>query len=646
MSNGSVNGTSSLLASMGVWKKTVISAVVLGILVGVYVIDHEWTKRKREAKERSELAFPFKEDDATTMTLVSPTEIITVAKVDKDRWVMTQPLETAADKDAITVILGNLLPAKRHGEFEMDETVKEADYGFDAPTYTLIVRTPDVPQGAKLLIGKQAPQSGKFYAKLDGEKKIFAINEWVKDKLDVSPFDLRDRQVLPVAVDDVQRVVLARSVKKIFEIKSTNDEGATVTTTGSQRKPEKIVIDRDEKGGWKIEEPLAWKGDSIEIEDMLSKVKNAKVTAFVDEPSTATDYGFPTPQIDLRIEQRVKAGDGGTTPTSQTQTLVLLVGDRETSPGKDYFARRGDDAIVTINRDLFDALTVKDTKLRDKQIFGLRAGDVTHFELEGNKGKVELDKNDEGQWAFAGDAATSVDQNLVDDKIADLVNQRLKDFETDDPRDLKQFELDEPRLRLLVADKDRRTIEGLEIGKNGTRGIERFVYARLRRTNSVVRLDVNTFEDFDLGKDDFVDKSLFRFEEDDVARADVVRGRGTTFTLTREGIEWRIQRAGDEKPARVPMTYPDMLTQGMRELKYANVFQELKLTDEKMGLSSPTLEIVLFNKDNAELARVIRGTDKADLYYTRIQPDGPIYGVETSAFSAIESAIESLLKEQ
>ena len=637
-----------------IWRKPLIYLIAFVVLAGLYVGDRWWTARRRAAKQLSERAFPLNKEDTIELTLVTPDEIITCKKEQPEepkvttahRWVMTQPIQTAADADAIEVILSNLIPALRYGEFKMDETIHLEDYGLDAPTYKLIVKSKDVPQGMTLLVGRQAPQSGKFYAKIESEDKIFSINEYIKDKLDKKPFDLRDRTVLPFEVDDVQRVVLTRAVKTAIEIKIPGPESTTHTTTGWQRKPpEKIVLARTDDDEWQIEEPVAWKGDSIEVENLLRKLKTEKVTSFIDDPTTG-DLGFAEPQINLLVEQIPEAGDQETTATTETQALVLLVGDRETSPGKGYYAKRGDSAaLVTIGQDLFDALAIKGTKLRDKQLFALGSADVVHFDIEAGKSKVELEKNDQGRWVFMYDTATSVNQELVSDKISSLVNMRAKDFETDQPGDLGEYKLDKPFVRLTIADKDREKVEGLDMGDLATRDGGSVVFGRLRDSKSIVLLDFTAPSEFVLTKDRLIDKSLFSFDEDTVVRAEVSQRPGTTFTLVHEDDTWKMQRAEDEEPQRVPPFWAEDVVRGVRGLQYRDIYKG-PLTEEEMGLTSPTLEVVLFGKGNAEIARVVRGLEKGERYYTKIQPDGPVYGVEKSLFQTLESAIGNLLKEQ
>jgi hypothetical protein len=627
-----------------IWRKTLISLIVFALLVGLYTGDRWLSERRRAAKEVSERAFPLDWMHANEFTLVTPNEIITVKREYGDRWAMTQPIRALADNNEVQAIVGNLVPAVRYGEFKMDDTTKLEDYGLDAPAFKLTIKTSDAPQGLTLLVGKQAAESGKFYAKIESEDKVFSINEYVKDKLNKKPFDFRDRRALPINVNDVRRVALTRQVKMPIEIKSVED-GTTRTTSGFQtREPEKVVLAKTDSGEWRIEQPLPWKGDPNEIENLLRKIITEKVASFVDTPTTGTIYGFDKPQVDLQIQQSLRAGDGGTTMTTQTQTLSLLVGDRESSPSKDYYARRGDGSLVTIGQPLFEALTVKAAKLRDKQLFTMAAGDVAHFGIEGLHGAVKVNKNDQGRWVFADDAATSVDQQAVANALSTLVGLRAKDFETDEPRDLAEYKLDKPLSRLTIADKDNKKVEGLDIGDLTTRNGEGVLFGKMRDSTSVILLDFMKPKDFALTKDQLVDKSLFAFEPGAVTRVEARRA-GTTFTLTREGEAWRLRRGKDKEARRVADFLADDLVRGAREMKYSDVYKG-KLTEKEMGLTSPTFEVVLYGKDNAEVARVIRGSEKGERFYTRIRAGGTIYGIEKSQFRTLEPAIDNLLKEE
>jgi len=629
-----------------IWRKPLISAIAFLVLLLLYGGDRWWTEHRRAAKERSERAFPFNKDDVTEMTLVTPKEIITVKKQKDGRWYMTQPLKTRADKDEIEVILGNIVPALRYGEFKMDETIKLEDYGLDAPTYKVTLKTKKYPQGLTLLVGKQAPQSGKFYAKIQSEDKIFSINEYIKNKLDKKPFDLRDRTVLHVALDKVRKAVLARAIKTPIVIKSSTNRGTTQTTEGWQRRPrEEIVIAKTDDGEWRLEKPVPWRADRTEIENLLRKLKTEKVKSFIDQPSTTTDYGLSNPQIEVRVEQIASAGDGQTTSTTKTETLVLVVGDRVTSPGKGYYARRDDKGpIVTIGYDLFDALAIEATKLRDKQLFSLAAADVARFEIQCGKSRVVLEKNDKDRWVFADDPATSVDQEIVEEKLSELVNLRAKDFETDNPKDLSPYKLDKPYVRLAISDKDHKTTEGIDMGDLATRDGESVVFAKPLNLDSVVLLDFTKPSEFALTKNDLKDKSLFSFDEKAVVKAEVFEAPATSFTLFREKDAWKMKKEGDKKARHVSTFWAEDVVRGVRELKYHEIYKG-KLTEKEMGLTSPTLRVALFDKQGNEVARVVRGLRKGGRYYTKIRSEGPVYGIKSSRFGTLDSAVENLLKQ-
>lgn len=645
-----------------IWKKPLIAFVVFLLLTALWIADTWWVENQKVAKSKSERAFPeVVEDDVIGMDLITPEEIISVKKVDKDakpaqaRWDMTQPLQTRADADAITVILSNLVPAMRYGEFDVTASENLEDYGLNEPKYTLKLTDKDA-RVYTLVIGDQAPQSGKFYAKLENESKIFSINEYIKDKLEKKPFDLRDRTVLNVAVDDVKRLTMARAIQMPIELISSDDSGGTISTTGYQRKaPEDVTAVRLFDGSWQLQKPVEWLGDDIEIENMLRTLKTEKVTAFFDEPSTGgeVDYGFESPQIELTVEQIVQDLDGvkmnadGTTPM---ETLLLVIGDRvSTGTKKEYYAKRKDGPVIAVDSGLFDAVAIKATKLRNKKMFTMSPEDVAHAEFIARRGasRVRLDKNEDGTWVFADDAATSVDQSVISDKIVSLLGLRAKDFEKDNPTpaDLDEYKLDTPFVRVTVSNADRTTTEGISIGDLATREEQSIVFAQRIGQPSVVLLDFTKPMQLAMTKESLKDRSLFQFDRDAVFKADVNRG-GTTLTLTRTGDIWKLDRAGLKSPIEVSTFTAEDVSRGVADLKYKMVNDNDVLTEEQMGLTSPTLTVVLFGKGGTELAHVTRGIEKGKQYYTKIAPGGPVYGVETPEFASMESAIDSLLKQE
>ena len=58
-----------------------------------------------------------------------------------------------------------------------------------------------------LLVGEESP-SGSVYAKLDGDPRLFTMSKTIKDSLDKSSKDLRDKRLLTFDSNPVSRVEL------------------------------------------------------------------------------------------------------------------------------------------------------------------------------------------------------------------------------------------------------------------------------------------------------------------------------------------------------------------------------------------------------------------------------------------------------
>src|SRR4030095_14089800 len=92
----------------------VLMAAVAG--VGVYFIEGRSDKPADEEAEKAPTAFKFNREDVTGISLLRGGQTINFENKN-NKWVITQPVNAAADESAVNTIAGDLVSARVEGGF-------------------------------------------------------------------------------------------------------------------------------------------------------------------------------------------------------------------------------------------------------------------------------------------------------------------------------------------------------------------------------------------------------------------------------------------------------------------------------------------------------------------------------------------------
>jgi Domain of unknown function (DUF4340) len=139
-----------------------------------------------------------------------------------EEWQLTKPIDAKAEKAQVATILSSLryLKAKAIAEEEKGEV---DGYGFSKPEAVVSLYLGEAQAKTRVLFSTVRTKAGSetYFTYTEGQKPILELNETFTKKLDLKPADMRDKQVLTVARDDVKKVKLAETGKDfvIFEKK-------------------------------------------------------------------------------------------------------------------------------------------------------------------------------------------------------------------------------------------------------------------------------------------------------------------------------------------------------------------------------------------------------------------------------------------
>lgn len=340
---------------------------------------HEAAEEAKPKTDTTAKVMAVADDQVTQISLKRENGTETVLKRGADnKWAMEKPEPLPVDQDAVNGILNTL------SSLNADEVVDEnasnlSPYGLDAPSVELTVTKKD-GKTEKVLIGHDTPTGGNVYAKTGEAPKVYTVASYTKSSLDKSPSDLRDKRLLTFDSDKLTRVELTARKQTVEFGKNNQNE-------------------------WQIVRPSPMRADGYQVEDLIRKLKDARMDLSKEEDVKKAPSAFASGSV---------IGVAKVTDAAGTQTIeVRKVKD-------DYYAKSSvAPQPFKVNNDLGTGLDKSIDDFRNKKLFDFGFSDPTKVEVR-REGATTAYAKASDKW-FAGpkqiDSASL--QNFVD-KLRDL----------------------------------------------------------------------------------------------------------------------------------------------------------------------------------------------------------------------------------
>ncbi|MBI3756007.1 MAG: DUF4340 domain-containing protein [Deltaproteobacteria bacterium] len=291
---------------MRFFRKTVFWFIALAVIGGsFYFIDKE-VEEKKVIEETKKKLFPFEPNDVAEFHVIKGSDNIILRK-EAEKWFVENPLRAAADKETVQKLLDAIINAKLEAtlfETQSEEKLKELGIsGKDNLSVTF-----KIPSGLvkTIVFGDRNPTMNLGFAILKDDPRIFRLTADIRAEADKTVYDLRDKAAFyfePLKI-------------KGFEMKWLDGKSITVS--------------HPSEGKWHITKPKNAIASAIKVTEILYKIKDAKIKAFVDEsPKDLTGYGLSRPTLKITV-----LGENG----KQTE---LLIGEKDKKQ-RGIFAKRSD----------------------------------------------------------------------------------------------------------------------------------------------------------------------------------------------------------------------------------------------------------------------------------------------------------------
>jgi hypothetical protein len=365
-------------------KGLIVAAVLLAGLSGAL-----WWSNKQKAAE--EAAPPKSSSTAPKIVDIKPDSVskleiqkkgadATVLEKTAQGWQITAPKPYRADQDAVTSLLSALSPLNSDAVVE-EKAADISKYGLTSPSITLAVTTKD-GKVTKLLAGDDEPTGGGAYFSRAGDPRVFSIATFAKGNFDKSLNDLRDKRLLTFDSDKLARVNLIA-------------------------KGQSLEFGKNNQNEWQILSPKPMRADSLQVEELVRKLKDAKMDLTVsdeDAKKAVSAYASGTP-----------AGTAKVTDSNGTQTLEV----RKDKAGTYYAKSSAAEGVFKVASDLGTGLDKGLADFRNKKLFDFSFSEPGRVEIHDGAKTYQFQRAGE-TWNSAGKKMDNVSVQSLIDKLRDL----------------------------------------------------------------------------------------------------------------------------------------------------------------------------------------------------------------------------------
>lgn len=352
---------------------------------------------------------------------------------------------------------------------------------------------------------------------------------------------------------------------------------------------------------WRMTAPTTAVAENFTINDDLSKIVGMKY----EQAYQASDPDRPSDELTsltrpLRVIKLTRKNG---------KSVVLRVGAAQKLSRKTYAQIEGDQTIYAVTGDINSELRRKMSDYRGKRVSEFKVGEAVRVEISGSE-NYRLVKSDSG-WMLEEPVRARADLQSVNRILNAVANMNALQFVEDQPRSLRPYGLENPRLVVRVTTEQKTPkpapeVEGpttqpppveydvetrtIEVAFGGV--AESRVFAKLNEPASAAVFQVNEaiLKDAGPSANDLRDKRLASGQIDRASTIKLSSG-GESVQLVRTGGVWTI--AGDHgESAPAEFAAVDELIKTLRDTKVLG-FEETESPDFGLTHPSATLELTI-----------------------------------------------------
>jgi hypothetical protein len=432
-----------------------VRSLILLLVVAIPLGWFAWRESKKEPqpdKKQEKVFTAVDADKVDQITIRSEKGEPTTVLKQNGKWQITAPAPAVADEGEISGLTSNL------SSLEVQRVVDEQasdykQYGLDPPRLDVTFKAGG--QDRHLLIGQKTPTGTDLYARLADKPRVFLISSYLDATFNKSTFDLRDKTVLKIDREKVDKVDVATSERTLKFTKSGSD--------------------------WHMAAPVDTRADFSAVEGIIGRLNTAQMKAITAaDGGDLKEYGLDTPAVTVHLGSGSSqaglvigksAGEGVVYAKDVSRPMIFTI----ESAIADELKKPADDFRI---KDLFDARSFNTTRVEVA-----RAGQTTAYEKSKSPGKGTEPPKD--VWKQVAPASKDVDAAKVDALLTALTNARATSFvDKSTPTGL-----DTPELAVTLKYEDGAKQEHVTFGRKGSDA-----FARRDPDGGAAKIDASTLD--------------------------------------------------------------------------------------------------------------------------------------------------------
>lgn len=376
---------------------------IRGLLVGVIALAAlaggvYWSEKASSNKDESKTApkadaspklIAIAEDQAQKFEIKKNGEDTLVEKDGSGKWKIQSAKPLPVDQDAASAVVGSLSGLTWDRLVE-DKAGDLSQYGLSAPALQATL-TGKGGQSKTVLIGDETPTKSGYYAKLDGDARVFTIASGTKSGLDKTAQDLRDKRLMTFETEKVSRIEVTAD-KKTFELGKNN------------------------QNEWQIIKPKPYRADGFQVEEFLRKMKETRVEneADADKKKAAEHFAVGAPIIMAKVSDN-----------TGTQQIEVKKSYKEQDTPM-YAKSSVVEGVHKLSKDVADGLEKKMEDFVNKKLFDFGFGELSKVEIHDGP-KIYLFQKSGDKWTSGGQQMDTVGIQMLIDKLRDLTAASVVD---------------------------------------------------------------------------------------------------------------------------------------------------------------------------------------------------------------------------
>jgi hypothetical protein len=364
------------------FRGLLLAAGALALLSGLVYWSNKAEKDKegKPAADAPPKVLEIPTDQVQKVEIVKGGQTTAVAKGGDGKWELTAPRQFRADQDAVSSLVNSF------NSLSSDRVIEEkagdlSGYGLAKPAIAVTITRKD-GKVSKLLLGDDTPTSGSVFAKLDADARVFTLASFNKSSLDKTFKDLQDKRLLTFDSDKITRIELAVKGKSVEFGKNSNNE-------------------------WQILKPKTTRADGGNVEELIRKLKDAKMDPLVNEADAKKAV--------TEFAAAAVAGVAKITDASGSHQLEV----RKAKDNTYYVKGSAVEGVFKGTSDLGDGLSKEVDTYRQKKLFEFGWNDPNKIEIT-DAGKTRAFAKSGDKWKEGNKDMDSTSVQALVDKLRDL----------------------------------------------------------------------------------------------------------------------------------------------------------------------------------------------------------------------------------